>query len=76
MKNDQQRLAGPGRMPREMVDRINAAVREIVNQPEIAKRLQDLDAEVSSGTPEQFATFWRNENAKYRKLIADAKIEG
>jgi tripartite-type tricarboxylate transporter receptor subunit TctC len=68
-------LAGPGKMPREIVDRINGAVREIVAQPDIAKRLQDLDAEVSSGSPEQFASFWRNENAKYKKLIADAKIE-
>jgi tripartite-type tricarboxylate transporter receptor subunit TctC len=68
-------LAGPGKMPKEIVDRINAAVRDIVAQPDIAKRLQDLDAEVSSGTPEQFSTFWKNENAKYKKLIADAKIE-
>jgi hypothetical protein len=30
---------------------------------------------VSSGTPEQFAAFWRNENEKYKKLIAQAKIE-
>jgi hypothetical protein len=68
-------LAGPGKLPKEIVDRLNAAVREIVNQPDIAKRLQDLDAEVSSGTPEQFATFWKNENEKYKALIARAKIE-
>ncbi len=68
-------LAGPGKLPKEIVDRINGAVREIVNQPDIAKRLQDLDAEVSSGTPEQFATFWKNENQKYKDLIAKAKIE-
>ena len=68
-------LAGPGKLPKEIVDRINGAVREIVNQPDIAKRLQDLDAEVSSGTPEQFAAFWKNENEKYKKLIAQAKIE-
>ena len=47
----------------------------ILKQPEVAKRLQDLDAEVSSGTPEQFAAFWKKEIEKYRKLIADAKIE-
>jgi tripartite-type tricarboxylate transporter receptor subunit TctC len=68
-------LAGPAKLPKEIVDRVNSAVREIVNQPDIAKRLQDLDAEVSSGTPEQFAAFWRNENEKYKKLIAQAKIE-
>ena len=37
--------------------------------------LQDLDAEVSSGTPDQFAAFWKREIEKYRKLISEAKIE-
>jgi tripartite-type tricarboxylate transporter receptor subunit TctC len=46
-----------------------------VKQPDVAKRLQELDAEVSSGSPEQFATFWKREIDKYKKLIADAKIE-
>ena len=67
-------LAGPAKMPREIVERINREVRAIVAEPDIAKRLQDLDAEVSSGTPEQFATFWKRENEKYRKLIAEAHI--
>ncbi len=68
-------LAGPGKLPKEIVTRLNTEVRAIVNQPDIAKRLQDLDAEVSSGTPEQFAEFWKKENEKYKKLIAEAKIE-
>ena len=67
-------LAGPAKLPKEIVDRINQEIRTIVAQPEIAKRLQDLDAEVSSGTPEQFAAFWKREIEKYRKLIADAHI--
>ncbi|HET9652073.1 MAG TPA: tripartite tricarboxylate transporter substrate binding protein [Usitatibacter sp.] len=68
-------LAGPAKLPREIVDRIHREVHAVVSQPDIAKRLQDLDAEVSSGTPEQFTAFWKNENDKYRKLIAEAKIE-
>jgi tripartite-type tricarboxylate transporter receptor subunit TctC len=69
-------LAGPAKLPREVVMRLNAEVQAIVKQPDIAKRLQELDAEVSSGTPEQFAAFWRAENEKYKRLIAEAKIEG
>ena len=69
-------LAGPAKMPREIVTRLNAEVQAILKQPDIAKRLQDLDAEVSSGSPEQFSAFWKAENEKYRKLIAAAKIEG
>lgn len=68
-------LAGPGKLPRPIVDRLSTEVRAILAQPDIAKRLQDLDAEVSSGTPEQFAAFWRAEIEKYKKLIAEAKID-
>lgn len=68
-------LAGPAKLPREIVDKLNREVHAVVSQPDIAKRLQDLDAEVSSGTPEQFTAFWKSENEKYRKLIAEAKIE-
>jgi len=67
-------IAGPGKMPKPIVERINKEVRDIIAEPDIARRLHDLDAEVSSGTPEQFAEFWKHENEKYRKVIADAHI--
>lgn len=68
-------LAGPGKLPREIVAKLNAEVHAILKEPEVAKRLQDLDAEVSTGSPEQFAAFWKKEIDKFRKIIADAKIE-
>ena len=68
-------LAGPAKLPKEIVTRLNSEVQAILREPAVAKRLQDLDAEVSSGTPEQFAAFWKREIEKYRKLIAEAKIE-
>ena len=68
-------LAGPAKLPKEIVTRLSNEVQAILKQPDVAKRLQDLDAEVSSGTPEQFAAFWKRENEKYKELIARAKIE-
>jgi tripartite-type tricarboxylate transporter receptor subunit TctC len=68
-------LAGPAKLPPEVVKKLSGEVQAILRQPEVAKRLQELDAEVSSGTPEQFAAFWKKEIEKYRKLIAEAKIE-
>jgi tripartite-type tricarboxylate transporter receptor subunit TctC len=68
-------LAGPAKLPNEVVTRLSTEVQAILKQPEVAKRLQDLDAEVSSGTPEQFSAFWKREVEKYRKLIAEAKLE-
>jgi tripartite-type tricarboxylate transporter receptor subunit TctC len=68
-------LAGPAKLPREIVMKLNAEVHAILKQPEVAKRLQDLDADVSTGTPEQFGQFWAREIEKFRKIIADARIE-
>ena len=68
-------LAGPKNLPRPIVDRLTKEVHAILKEPDVAKRLQDLAAEVSSSTPEQFAAFWKKEIEKYRKIIADAKIE-
>jgi len=68
-------LAGPAKLPREIVMRLNSEVQAILKQPDVAKRLQDLDAEVSSGSPESFAAFWKKEIQKYGKIIADAKIQ-
>jgi tripartite-type tricarboxylate transporter receptor subunit TctC len=68
-------LAGPAKLPRDVVMKLNSEVHAILKQPDVAKRLQDLDAEVSSGSPEQFAAFWKKEIEKYRKIINDAKIE-
>ena len=69
-------LAGPAKMPREVVLRLNAEVQAILKQPDVAKRMKDLDAEVSTGaSPEQFADFWKKEIDKFQKLITEAKIE-
>jgi tripartite-type tricarboxylate transporter receptor subunit TctC len=69
-------LAGPAKLPKDIVTRLNKEVTGILGQPDVAKRMTELDAEVSAGsTPEQFAAFWKKEIEKYRKLIRDAKIE-
>jgi tripartite-type tricarboxylate transporter receptor subunit TctC len=69
-------LAGPAKLPRDIVLRLNREVTAILKEPDVAKRMKELDAEVSPGAPpEQFAAFWKKEIEKYRKLIVDAKIE-
>jgi len=69
-------LAGPAKLPNDIVVRLNGEVQAILRQPDVAQRMKDLDAEAGAGgTPEQFAAFWKKEIEKYRKLIAEAKIE-
>jgi tripartite-type tricarboxylate transporter receptor subunit TctC len=69
-------LAGPARLPEDIVRRLHGEVQAILQQADVAKRMTDLDAEISTGmTPQQFAAFWNAEIDKYRKLIAAAKIQ-
>ena len=68
-------LAGPAKLPKEIVTRLSNEVHAILKEPAVAQRLKDLDADVGAGTPEQFAAFWKKEVDKYSKLIAEAKIE-
>ncbi len=69
-------LAGPAKLPNDIVVRLNGDVHAILKQPDVAQRMKDLDAEAGAGgTPEQFAAFWKKEIERYRKLIAEAKIE-
>jgi tripartite-type tricarboxylate transporter receptor subunit TctC len=67
-------LAGPKGLPAPIVERLSKDVQEILKDPAVVKRFDELDAQVRSGTPKQFADFWRAEVARYDKLIKDAKI--
>ena len=69
-------LAGPAKLPPAIVERLDREVRVALGQPAAVKRLGELDAEVAAqGTPAQFAQFWKEQIVKYRKIIADARIE-
>ena len=67
-------LAGPKGLPPAIVDRIASEVQAILKMPDVVKRFEELDAKVTSGSPQQFGDFWRSEVARYQKLINDAKI--
>jgi tripartite-type tricarboxylate transporter receptor subunit TctC len=68
-------LAGPAKLPKEIVARLNDEVAAVLKEPDVVKRFRELDAEVGAGSPEQFGQFWRKEIEKYRKLVKDARIE-
>lgn len=67
-------LVGPKGMPADVVQKINSAVFEVVNDPAIRKRLVDEGAEIRLMTPAEFAAFMRQENARWVKVVKDAGI--
>jgi len=65
----------PAGSPRAIVDKLHADTVRALADPDVKKRFADLGVEAVSSTPEQFASFIRDEMAKYAKLIKEANIK-
>ncbi|HYG42045.1 MAG TPA: tripartite tricarboxylate transporter substrate binding protein [Bordetella sp.] len=66
---------GPAGLPPEIVAKLNAAINQIVSNPDVRKRLAGLGFDAFSGTPESFATFVSEQRDLWGKLIKDAGIQ-
>jgi tripartite-type tricarboxylate transporter receptor subunit TctC len=66
---------GPANLPKEIVTRLNAEIRKIVERPDIKSQLAERGMEAFSGTPEEFDAFLKEQLVLWEKLIADAGIE-
>ena len=67
-------LAGPAKLPAAVVSRIESALKAILSQVDVIKRLNELDAETRLGTAAQFSSFWNAEVAKYDRIITSTKL--
>ncbi|WP_428665174.1 Bug family tripartite tricarboxylate transporter substrate binding protein [Reyranella sp.] len=68
-------MYAPRGTPKDLVDRLNAELVKILAQPEIRQRLLQLGFEPTSSTPEQLATFEKQERAKWGPLIKAAGLK-
>ncbi|MEO5677714.1 MAG: tripartite tricarboxylate transporter substrate binding protein [Usitatibacter sp.] len=67
-------LVGPKGVPADVIRKINEAVRDVVNDPAIQKRLVDEGAEIKLMSPQEFGRFMRAENLRWVKVVKDAGI--
>lgn len=65
-------LVGPAGMPAAIVERLNAAVVRIVNEPAMSKYLSDQGAEPWTTTPAEYAAYIKSEVAKWAKAVKDS----
>ena len=66
---------GPANMPKDIVVKLNAEIRKIIERPDIKSQLAERGMEAFSGTPEEFDAFLKEQLVLWEKLIADAGIE-
>jgi tripartite-type tricarboxylate transporter receptor subunit TctC len=64
----------PASTPKPIVAKMNAALLEAMNQPDIRKKFETIGAEPIGSTPEAMAAHLNTEMARWGKLIAERKI--
>jgi len=67
-------ILGPKGLPREVIDKVNAAARKALEDPAVRKRIEDTGSVVLGNSPEQFAQQMKDELAVYRKVVQSAKL--
>jgi tripartite-type tricarboxylate transporter receptor subunit TctC len=67
-------LYAPAGTPRDVVDRLNAAVREAVKTPAFARQSESEGLTVDVGTPEELDRYVRAEEKRWRQVVQDNHI--
>ena len=67
-------VVGPPRMPRPVVDKINAALVAVLEQPDLRDALGKLGLEPQATTPERLAAFFRAQMVAVGKVSQAANI--
>ena len=67
-------MLGPAHMPRPIVDRVNAAVRKALANPEVNKGLSSQGADPVGNSPDEYGNYNRAEIARWSKVARDARV--
>ena len=67
-------ILGPKGMPKDVVDKLNAAVKKVLQDPAVRKRIEDTGSLVIGNSPEEFAQQIKAEYDVYRKVVVEQKL--
>ena len=67
-------IVGPKGLPKEVVDKINAAVRKTLEDPAVKKRIEETGSLIVGNTPDQFTAQIKAEYAVYKDVVAKQKL--
>ena len=68
-------LAGPGKLPTPIADKINRDVNTVLAMPDVQERLDTYGAEDGGGSREKFRQFISTEIAKWAKVVKDGNVK-
>ncbi|MDH1903235.1 tripartite tricarboxylate transporter substrate binding protein BugE [Comamonas aquatica] len=67
-------IVGPKGMPKDVVDKLNAAVKKVLHDPAVIKRIEDTGSLVIGNSPEEFAQQIKAEYETYKKVVVEQKL--
>lgn len=65
----------PAGTPRAIIDKVNAAVNKVLEQPDTRTRFRRMGADVEEGPPAHFQQIMSGEVAKWTKVVKEAHIK-
>ena len=68
-------IYGPKGMPKELVQKLNAALLKVLQDPAVIKRIEATGSKVMGNTPEQFAQQLKAEFEVYKKVVDAQKLK-
>jgi tripartite-type tricarboxylate transporter receptor subunit TctC len=68
-------IYGPKGLPKEVVDKVSAAVKATVVLPDVKKRIEDTGSLIVANTPAEFAAQIKAEFEVYKDVVAKQKLK-
>ncbi len=68
-------VLGPKGLPKEVVEKVSAAVKKTLEEPAVKKRIEDTGSVIVANTPEQFADQIKAEFEVYTKVVQQQKLQ-
>ena len=68
-------IVAPAGTPSEIVTKLNAALRKVIDSPEVQARFKNVGFEGFSSTPQELGDYIKTEVAEWGKMVKDAGIK-
>jgi tripartite-type tricarboxylate transporter receptor subunit TctC len=65
-------VSGPAGLPKNVVDRLHAAMKKSVADPKVGQRLAELGVQSADMSPEQFTAFVANQVREWHQPVKDS----
>jgi tripartite-type tricarboxylate transporter receptor subunit TctC len=68
-------ILAPAGTPREIVNRLNGEILQVVARPAVKEQLLKTGFEIVPNTPEEYAAFLKAEHARWGKIVRDLNLK-